>query len=126
MAFKDLFRDWKNVEEVDAASLIFSEQDKADVMFFVLSGEVELTLRGQSLGIESEGGIFGEMAMLDEAVQNATATARTKARLARIDQEQLKNLIGTNPEFSLHVMAVLANRLRAVDKYISKRIADSG
>jgi len=124
MTFKVLFRDWKNIEEFDAQSIIFSERDKADVMFFVLSGEVELTLRGQSLGTESDGGIFGEMAMLDSAVQNATATARTKARLARIDQEQLKNLISTNPGFSLHVMAVLANRLRAVDKYISQRVAD--
>jgi CRP/FNR family transcriptional regulator len=124
MTFKVLFRDWKNIEEFDAQSIIFSERDKADVMFFVLSGEVELTLRGQPLGTESGGGIFGEMAMLESAVQNATATARTKARLARIDQEQLKNLISTNPDFSLHVMAVLANRLRAVDKYISQRIVD--
>jgi hypothetical protein len=32
-------------------------------------------------------------------------------------------LVSTNPEFALHVMAVLANRLRAVNEYVTSQFA---
>jgi CRP-like cAMP-binding protein len=122
MKFLNLFRHWEDVEEYRARSVIYSERDPADVLYFVLSGEVELSLQGKTLNIEKESGIIGEMAMFSSATRNATATALTKVKLARLDREQFRQLIGKNPEFSLHAMAVLANRLRAVDNYITNHI----
>jgi len=123
MRFLDMFRDWENTEEYDARTVIFSERDPADVMYVIISGEVELTLHGEPLGAEREGGIIGEMAMIDSATRSATATALSKVKLARLDRDEFKALIADNTEFSLHVMAVLANRLRAVDQYISTQFA---
>ena len=123
MRFLEMFRDWEKMEEHDARTVIFSERDPADVMYVIISGEVELTLHGESLGAEREGGIIGEMAIIDSATRSATATALSKVKLARLDRDQFKALIADNTEFSLHVMAVLANRLRAVDQYISTQFA---
>jgi CRP/FNR family cyclic AMP-dependent transcriptional regulator len=123
MGFLDLFRDWEDTEEYDARTVIFSERDPADVMYVILSGEVELTLHGEPLGAEGEGGIIGEMAMINSATRSATATTLSKVKLARLDHDEFKALITGNTEFSLHVMAVLANRLRAVDQYISTQFA---
>ena len=123
MRFLEMFRDWENTEEYDARTVIFSERDPADVMYVIISGEVELTLHGESLGDEREGGIIGEMAIIDSATRSATATALSKVKLARLDRDQFKALFADNTEFSLHVMAVLANRLRAVDQYISTQFA---
>jgi CRP/FNR family cyclic AMP-dependent transcriptional regulator len=123
MEFLDLFRDWEDTEEYDARTVIFSERDPADVMYVILSGEVELTLHGEPLGAEGEGGIIGEMAMINSATRSATATTLSKVKLARLDHDEFKALITGNTEFSLHVMAVLANRLRAVDQYISTQFA---
>jgi len=123
MKFLEIFRDWENTEEYDSRTVIFSERDPADVMYVILSGEIELTLHGEPLGAEGEGGIIGEMAMIDSATRSATATTLGKVKLARLDRDELKALITGNPEFSLHVMAVLANRLRAVDQYISTQLA---
>lgn len=122
MKFIELFRNWDDVVEFDAGTVIFSERDPADVMYVVISGEVELTLRGEPLGAECDGGIFGEMAMINSATRSASATALTKVSLARLDRDQFSSFIKENSDFSLHVMAVLANRLRAVDKYITTKM----
>lgn len=122
MKFLDMFRNWQDVVEFDAETVIFEEGGDADVMYVILSGEIELTLRGEPLDIEKAGGVIGEMAMINSGTRNATAKALTSARLARLDHDQFKGFIRKNPEFSMHVMAVLANRLRAVDRYMSARI----
>jgi CRP/FNR family cyclic AMP-dependent transcriptional regulator len=123
MKFLNMFRDWEDVVEFDARTVLFSERDLADVMYVVISGEIELTLHGEPLGAEGEGGIVGEMAMINSARRSATATTLTKVKLARLDRDQFREFIGDNVEFSLHVMAVLANRLRAVDQYITTQFA---
>ena len=116
-----LFRDWDSVEEFDAGAVIFSERDPAEVMYVILEGKVELTLQGASLGTEVQGGIIGEMAVIDAGTRSATATAASKVRLARVDRDQFRKLVKKNPKFSLHAMTAFANRLRAVDRFIIRR-----
>ncbi len=123
MNIMEKFQDWPDIEEYDARTVIFSEREPADVMYVVLSGEIELTLHDEPLGAEGEGGIIGEMAMINAATRSATAKTISKVRLARLDREQFRSLITENPDFSLHVMAVLANRLRAVNNYITSQFA---
>ena len=125
MGFLGMFRDWEGVEEYRAGTVIFSEQDPAEVMYVIISGEVGLTLRGEPLGTEGKGGIIGEMAMIDSATCSATATTLSQAKLARLDRDQLREFIDGNTEFALHVMAVMANRLRAVDEYITTQFAQT-
>ena len=122
MKFLKQFRNWQDVEEFPAQSIIFSERDPADMLYVILSGEVELSLHGKSLGTEIKGGIIGEMAMINSATRNATATAVSAVKLARLDRDQFRDLISKSSKFSLHAMNVLANRLRAVDQYIIKEV----
>jgi CRP-like cAMP-binding protein len=122
MKFHHIFSSWKDICEVGAGKVIFSEGDPADVMYFILAGEVDLSLGGEPFGVEGAGSMFGETALLGTGSRSGTATARTDVRLARVDREQLKELMGSNTDFALHVMAGLANRLRAVDAYISTHL----
>jgi CRP-like cAMP-binding protein len=122
MKFHHIFRDWKGICEFGAGQVIFAEGDPADAMYLILSGEVELQLGGEPFGVESAGGMIGETALLGSASRSGTATARSDVRLARLDRAQLKELMHDNTDFALHVMAALANRLRAVDTYISKQL----
>ena len=122
MTILDLFTGWRNTAVFESGSIIFSESDSAEDIFIVLDGEVELTLHGKSLGRETAGGIIGEMAFIDEAKLNATATAVGTVKLARVNRDQFSDLIRTNAEFSLHALAEMARRLRAVDRYISNQL----
>ena len=122
MEYLKMFRKWKDMEEHNAQTILFTEGTPADVLYVILSGEVELSLRGESLGIEGVGGVIGEMAISPSAERNTTATAITDIKLARLTRYQLNMLMTKNTEFSLHVMAVLADRLRAVNHYITVQL----
>lgn len=123
MKFLEQFRDWDDLVEFPARTVIFSEKDVADVMYVIIKGEVELTLHGEPLGMEGEGGIFGEMAMINETNRSATATSLTKVKLAKLDHDTFREFVEKNTDFALHVMAVLANRLRAINEYITTQFA---
>jgi CRP/FNR family cyclic AMP-dependent transcriptional regulator len=125
MKFLKLFKGWKDVTEHPAHTVIFSAGDPADVMYYILSGEVELTIHGESIGTDSSGDIIGEMAMVPLATRSATATSLSDVKLARLNHQQLRELAIENTGFSLHVMCILANRLRSIDKYITTHIAQT-
>lgn len=122
MEFLRMFSQWKEVEEYNAQSIIFSERAPADFLYVVLSGEVQLSLRGEAIGTESKGGVIGEMAITPSAKRNTTATTLTDVKLARLNRYQLNMLMTKNSEFSLHVMTTLANRLRAVNNFITVQL----
>jgi CRP-like cAMP-binding protein len=122
MKFNHIFRGWKDICEIAAGQVIFSPGDPADALYFVLSGEVELNLGGEPFGVEGADAMIGETALLGGGSHSGTATARTDVRLARVNREQLRKLMGGDTDFALHVMAGLAQRLRAVDAYIGTHV----
>ena len=116
------FHDWDDMVELEARANVFSEDTPADYLYVILSGEVELKRRGESVGVEKAGGIIGVLALVPGATRSATAETLTPVRLARLNREQLENVVQQNAQFSMHVMQVLANRLRVVDRFITDRM----
>ena len=122
MEFLKKFHNWKAVEQHPADTVIYPEGAPADSLYVVLSGEVELSLHGNTLEVEKTGGLIGEMAMFESATRSATATALTDVKLARLDRDQLALFMNESTEFSQQVMTVLANRLRVVNEYIATNL----
>lgn len=118
MNMLDFFQNWDDIVEFPKKTEIFRELDSADYMYVVLSGEVEVSLRGEPLGAELEGGIVGEMAMINDSSRSATAKTLSKVRAARVGRDQFREIIRENPDFALHIMSVIANRLRVADQVI--------
>jgi len=118
MSFLPMFRHWKNTVDYDSGDVIYTKGEPADTLFVVLEGEVELSLHDRSLSVEGKGSLIGEMALLDSATRNSTATARGAVKLAKLDRKEFQKAIAENAEFALRAMTVLANRLRAVDQFI--------
>lgn len=114
-----LFRTWDEMLDVAAGSVIFAERERADCMFVVLDGTVELTVRQKPLTVESKGGVIGEMAMLGSKTRDGTAHARSKVKLARVDADSFRELMSRSTDFSLLMMHAMAGRLRAADRLIS-------
>ncbi len=92
--------------------LIFSEGDDGDVMYGLVSGEVELRVNGRYLSTIMENEIFGEMALLDNSARSASAIAIKPATVAVISKDRFLEMVKANPDFSLEVMSTLAQRLR--------------
>lgn len=119
MDLETMKRQVKGRASFEAGDVIFSEGEDADKMYLVIEGQVRLTVNGEPMSTEVPGGIIGEMALIDSGTRSATATAITDCTLAPIDQEKFVSLLQQKPEFSLHVMSVLADRLRLANDILA-------
>ena len=83
-------------------------------MYAVLEGEVELRHGDRVIDRLGEHGVFGELALIDHAPRSLTAVSIADCRLGVIDERKFLWLVHETPTFALHVMTVLAERLRAM------------
>lgn len=95
-----------------AGEVIFSQGDPGDFLYIVVDGEVEILHGSRTIELVGPGGLVGEMALIDSRPRSATAQAKTRCTLARVDEKQFTYLIQQAPYFALQVMRVMAERLR--------------
>ena len=114
MASLDLFRNVINTVAFAQGEVIFQEGDPGDVMYLVKEGQVEIKNGETILTTFHPGDMFGEMALISKEPRSATAAAKTDCTLLPVDEEKFLYLVQHTPYFSLHVMSVLAQRLRAL------------
>ena len=107
-----LLSDSGEAEEFPAGATVFSEGDPGDRLYIVRSGSVELSAHGDVLETLGEGGIFGEMAVIDREPRSASAVARSDSELVAIDKRRFWFLVQETPYFAEIVMRVMADRLR--------------
>ena len=96
----------------EAGEVIFTAGDAGDYMYVVRSGTVEIERDGKVIETLSDGGIFGEMALIDGSPRSATALAKTDAEVAPINEKSFLFLVHETPFFAIAVMRTLAERLR--------------
>ena len=112
MDLLEIFGNTEDITEFPAGATIFKQGAEGDYMYVIVKGTVQLSLRNELIGEEGAGGIVGEMALLNSDNRSIDATAKTDCLLAPIDLHSFKMLIQHTPDFALHVMNVLADRLR--------------
>jgi CRP-like cAMP-binding protein len=108
----NLLRGEKDVRRFTAGQPVFVEGAAPDGMYSVLEGEVEILMNGKVRETVQAGGIFGELALLDDHPRSATAVARTDCAIAVVNAKRFQMLVQQTPYFALEVMRVMAERLR--------------
>jgi CRP-like cAMP-binding protein len=88
-------------------------------MYVLLEGRADIRVGNAVVEEAGTGALLGEMAMIEDSPRVATVVARTPCRLARIDRARFNYLIQQNPFFAIHVMKVLADRLRRMNERIA-------
>lgn len=109
-----LFRSDKNAVDFSAGDEIIKTGEISQEMYVLLDGQVDIIAEGKILETVNPGGMFGEMALIDASPRSADAVARCDGRLVPVDQKQFQFLVQQHPYFALHVMRVLAERLRRI------------
>jgi CRP/FNR family cyclic AMP-dependent transcriptional regulator len=104
--------------------VIFEEGQRGNEMFLVKSGVVELRRGDSVVETVSQGGILGEMALVDQEPRSATAIAAADCELVPIDEKKFKLLVKGVPGFALEVMRIMAQRIRRATP--GRAGADSG
>jgi CRP-like cAMP-binding protein len=89
-------------------------------MYVVMQGELSISLKNKLLATAAPGEIVGEMALINSDIRSATVTAKTDCTLVSIDQSSFDALLRHVPDFTLHVMNVLADRLKVAFEMIER------
>jgi CRP/FNR family transcriptional regulator, cyclic AMP receptor protein len=94
---------------------IFSQGDRANALFFLQSGEVELTVvsrqgREAVLGILDAGNFIGEECLAGRPFRMETATTLIESSLVRIDRKILIDVLKQQSAFSRFFISYLLSR----------------
>jgi CRP/FNR family cyclic AMP-dependent transcriptional regulator len=117
----NLFQNDPNRDTYSAGQTIFFEGESGNVMYGVVEGEVEITLRGKHLDTIEAGGIFGELALVDDSPRSATAVAKTNCQVVRISEERFAFLVEQTPYFAVEVMRIMADRIRKANALLTQQ-----
>jgi len=113
-----LFREEPGRLSRQAGEFIFREGEAAREMFVILDGEVEVLVGNLRVDVAGPGSIVGEMALIEELPRAATARALTACALVPVNAEAFQSLVQKTPPFALHVMRVMAERLRRMNRMV--------
>ena len=107
-----LFRNETDPKRFKAGETVFGEGSPGDYMYAVIDGEVDIVKGGKVVDTIGAGGLFGEMALIDHMGRSAAARAKTDCSAAQIDEKRFLFLVREHPNFALHLMRVLTDRIR--------------
>lgn len=115
MNLAELFRHETDLQALPAGQALFREGEPGEWMYVLMSGTAEVIVNGRVVETAVAGALIGEMGMIDEGSRSATVVAKTDCLLVPIDRKRFNFLIQQTPHFALHVMRVIAKRLRRTD-----------
>jgi len=82
------------------------------LMYVVTEGRVGISIRGAVVDRVGPGGIFGEMALIDQSPRAANAVAEADCALLAINRNVFLNLVKSEPRFGIALLSAMAERLR--------------
>lgn len=103
----------------EQGSAIFTEGDRAEAIYGVISGQVQISARSSSNGeifldAYGSGRIFGLISGIDGLLRCTTARAAPTAEVFVICRDQFLGLIVAEPRLSIGLLAVFCQRQRVV------------
>ena len=93
-------------------------------MYLLVEGQVGLQNGDRTSAFLGEKEVFGELALLNPAPQPSAVTALTDARLLRLDQAPLFELLEDHPPLAWGIIQRLAQRLQRAGQGRADRARD--
>ena len=100
------------VVRFDRGKIIMVAGQAGNLMYVVIEGSVGISIRGAVVERVTQGGIFGEMALIDQSPRAANAIAETDCALLAINRQVFLNLVKSEPTFGVSLLGAMAERLR--------------
>lgn len=100
------------LQSFPAGRTIMNEGEKGGFMYVVVKGGVAVSIKSRVVERAGPGGVFGEMALVDQSPRAASAIAETDAELLPVNRDDFLSLVKTTPAFAVSLLRSLAERLR--------------
>jgi len=115
-------RPYMKARKLMVGTVLFRKGDRADHLYCLADGQVELVEIGQRL---QPGKIFGEIAFFaPDRRRTLTARCIEAGTVLMIDEPTLKQLYYQNPSFGFHLVGLVAGRLSQDVRRIEQRLAE--
>jgi CRP/FNR family cyclic AMP-dependent transcriptional regulator len=98
----------------NAGSSVFKEGAAGALAYVVLEGRIAVSIKDKIVQRVGPGGIFGELALIDQSTRAASATAETDSALVSLNRGVFVNLVKANPEFGAALLGAVAERMRFI------------
>lgn len=118
MDLLEVFKDTTDLASFPAGAVIFTEGEEGSHVYVVMQGELSISLKGKPLATVRPGEMVGEMALINSETRSASVTAKTDCLLALIDQSVFQSMLRHVPDFALHVVNVLVQRLQMASEMV--------
>ena len=96
----------------DKGKIIMVAGQAGALMYVVIEGRVAISIRGAVVERAGPGGIFGEMALIDQSPRAANAVAEADCALLALNRNVFLNLVKSEPAFGIALLSAMAERLR--------------
>ena len=115
----EIFQSSPAPEIIKAGEIIFSDGDSGSVMYGLVEGEVEISVKGKVLETIYQGDIFGEGALVhSDSKRASTAIAKTDCKLAIMGRNNFLFAVEKTPMFAVEVMRSYSDRIRRLRKSV--------
>jgi CRP-like cAMP-binding protein len=116
----ELFQKPPSPKTFSAGEVIFQAGERGEVIYGIISGEVEMLVNGKVVETIKKGDVFGEGAIVHlDRQRDSTAIAKTDSLLAFLDREHFLFAVQQTPMFALEVMKSYSDRLRRLRHILS-------
>jgi signal transduction histidine kinase len=110
---------------LQVGDFLIVEGDKAEELFLVVSGELEVTKRSGASEIPlarvGPGAIQGELAALEQGPRMASVRAIAPSEVLRIPYSAMRDLLSTGPDAALGIIRTVIRRLRGMEATLRQR-----
>ena len=116
----EIFQASPEPQNFSAGEIIFASNDSGNVMYGILTEEVEISVNGQVLETIYHGDIFGEGALVHtDSKRASTAIAKTDCKLAIMERKNFLFAVQQTPMFALEIMRSYSDRVRRLRESVS-------
>lgn len=109
---RDLVQKFR-ARDVRRGEAMIKEGHTSDGLYVVLSGEVDVLVKGRKVASLREGEVFGEMSLLLRSPATATVTAARHTSVLRLPREDFDRIILSHPQVLEHVSELTDERAKA-------------
>lgn len=105
------------IEQVEEGDTVIVQGELGNFAYLVLSGEMAIavdTPRGRTVvAVSPAGDLVGEIGAFAATPRTASVTARTPARLLKLEQSVIRSILADHPEVAMSVINDLGQRLQS-------------
>jgi CRP/FNR family transcriptional regulator, cyclic AMP receptor protein len=120
----------RNISNHSKGAIIFSQGDRADAVFYIRKGKVNVVVTSEQgkeavVGILEADEFLGEGCLIGQPLRLATATAMTESAVMRVEKAEMVRVLHEEPSFGEMFTAHLLTRKNRVEEDLVDQLFNS-